>query len=61
MSEKREWNEADYPQGWFDAARAGWREWHSDYLTDDDIPWMAPSYEHGFRDAVKWMLSREGE
>jgi len=41
-----------------EAANAGWREWHADILTDEDVPWMAPSYERGFRDAVRWMEAK---
>ena len=40
------------------AAGDGWRGWHEDILTDEDVPWMSPSYERGFRDALKWVEAR---
>jgi len=41
-----------------EASGAKWREWHEDILTDEDVPWMSPSYEKGFRDGVKWMEAK---
>ena len=42
------------------AADAAWVRWHGD-MPVDDIPMMSLQWEKAWVEAVKWMLSREGE